>query len=513
MRLAPVQRVAKPVAVTASVPAPVGGWNARDSIANMPPEDAVSLVNLFPSTSDVMLMKGWDGGYATGLPNQTESLLVYNGGGTSEMYAVSGGSFYDVSSPGAVGAPVVTGQSNSRWQSANISTSGGNFMMSVNGVDDSLLYDGASFAAATFTGVAVDEVSNVTLFKNRLWFIERQSLNAWYLPVDSIAGLAVKFPLGGIARKGGYLVSFIGWTIDAGEGVDDYFAFITSQGEVIVYKGGDPSTATDWFLQGVWTMGAPIGAERCVHKYGGDVMYLCVDGLVPMSQALLSSRTQQRVAITDKIVTAMNDAILAYGANFGWETVFYPKGQMILLNVPVSTGANQEQYVMNTDTKSWGQFIIYPANCFAVFNDDLYFGGNLYVAKAWTGTDNNGANITGNVQQSFNYFGARGQLKLFKMIRPTFSTDGSPAVALTINVDYQDEAPDAAASFSPDTASAWDSALWDVGIWGGGLNVVAEWQTVGNIGYCGALRMQIESKGIEVHWQVTDYIMEKGGIL
>jgi len=34
-------------AVTASLPAPIGGWNARDSLAEMNPLDAVQMVNFF----------------------------------------------------------------------------------------------------------------------------------------------------------------------------------------------------------------------------------------------------------------------------------------------------------------------------------------------------------------------------------------------------------------------------------------------------------------------------------
>ena len=32
-------------AVTASIPSPIGGWNARDSLGAMPPTDAVQMVN------------------------------------------------------------------------------------------------------------------------------------------------------------------------------------------------------------------------------------------------------------------------------------------------------------------------------------------------------------------------------------------------------------------------------------------------------------------------------------
>ena len=46
-------------AFTTSVPAPIGGWNARDSLANMSPTDAVQLVNWFPTPTDVTMRKGY----------------------------------------------------------------------------------------------------------------------------------------------------------------------------------------------------------------------------------------------------------------------------------------------------------------------------------------------------------------------------------------------------------------------------------------------------------------------
>ena len=53
------------VARTKSVPAPVGGWNDRDSLANMPEQDAVILKNLWPLPSKVVLRRGYSN-YSTG---------------------------------------------------------------------------------------------------------------------------------------------------------------------------------------------------------------------------------------------------------------------------------------------------------------------------------------------------------------------------------------------------------------------------------------------------------------
>ncbi|MEI6590348.1 MAG: hypothetical protein WCO38_10445, partial [Verrucomicrobiota bacterium] len=47
-------------ATTTSVPAPIGGWNGRDSLANMQPLDAVQLVNWYPTPTDVTMRKGYD---------------------------------------------------------------------------------------------------------------------------------------------------------------------------------------------------------------------------------------------------------------------------------------------------------------------------------------------------------------------------------------------------------------------------------------------------------------------
>lgn len=44
--------------VVKTLPAPTGGWNARDALSAMPEEDAVALVNFFPQTTDVLLRYG-----------------------------------------------------------------------------------------------------------------------------------------------------------------------------------------------------------------------------------------------------------------------------------------------------------------------------------------------------------------------------------------------------------------------------------------------------------------------
>jgi len=63
-------------ATTTSMAAPIGGWNNRDSLAEMPPLDAVQMVNFFPTPTDVQLRKGWTK-TSTGITGQVQTIMNY----------------------------------------------------------------------------------------------------------------------------------------------------------------------------------------------------------------------------------------------------------------------------------------------------------------------------------------------------------------------------------------------------------------------------------------------------
>jgi len=232
MAVSPRSLVQGNAAQVQSLPAPLGGWNARDSIANMEPTDAVTLINMFPTVSSLTMRGGYTK-HATGLSGKAQTIMVYNSGATSKMFAVtSTGYVYDVTAAGAVGAAVVSGLTNGIWEYVNITTAGGSYLMAVNGVDNALLYDGTTWSTPSITGVTDNDLSNITLFKNRIWFIQKNTLKAWYLPTSSIGGAAQYTDMSSVCRFGGRLVDLDTWTIDAGYGVDDNLAFITSQGEI-----------------------------------------------------------------------------------------------------------------------------------------------------------------------------------------------------------------------------------------------------------------------------------------
>lgn len=513
MKAKPGRRVSS----TTSIPAPVGGWNRRDSVAEMAATDAVLFSNWFPLPSDVMVRKGC-ANWTTGITGTVESLLSYANASASKLFAAAGTAIYDVSSQGAVGAAVVSTLTNAQWYSTNMETSGGQFLYCFNGADKPRLYDGAAWTA--IDGASVPAITGVTtttlvyphIFKRRLWMVQTGTTKAWYLPVDSVGGAASSFDFGPLFPNGGYLQALGSWTLDAGEGVDDLLVAVSSRGDIVVYKGTDPASSTTWSLVGVWQVGSPLG-RRCLVKWGGDLLIICKDGLLPFSKALMSSRVNTKSALTDKIQRAISDDTTNYSAQFGWQCIPFPQENMLVLNVPTSATASK-QYAMNSITSAWsGEWTGWNAVCFALHGDELYFGTAGKTCKAWTGNNDAGTNIVADGLPAFNYFKTPGRLKHFKEVRPIISTDGSPGVLLGCNVDFDTTAPSGVPTFTSTTSGLWDSAMWDAGVWGGDLSIKRNWQTIGGIGYCGAAHLKVATANEECHWISTDYVYEVGGVI
>jgi hypothetical protein len=482
----------------------------------MAPTDAVYLENMFPSVSNVNLRGGF-AKHKTGLPGTVDTLMTYNAGSTIKLFAISTGNIYDVTSAGTAGSALVASLSNSAWEYTNVTTGGGSYLYAANGVDKPLLYNGTTWtpidAASTpaITGVTTTDLESPTLFKNRVWFIQKNTLKAWYLPVASVGGAANVLDLSSVMHLGGKLTAMATWTIDAGYGVDDNLVLISDKGEVAVYRGTDPTSASTWSLIGVWIIGQPI-SRRCVTKYGGDLLILTLDGLIPFASALQSSRLDPNIALSDKIQGAFAAAARTYKDTFGWALLYNPLNNALIVNVPVSTG--QQQFVMNNITKAWCNFTGWNASSWALVGSEPYFGGNTYVARAWTTGDSgymdDGEPIPTKALQAFNYFETRGVIKYFTRARPSIFSNGQPQIVIGINTDFQTVDQTGALSFSPTTAGLWGIGLWDVALWGSDVVITNNQSGVTGLGYSGAISFTSSSKNLQIQWASTDVVYQIG---
>lgn len=486
----------KKLPTSQQLPIPTGGLDAISPLTSMPPDRAIVLDNWFPQLGYIELRRGHDPHSNTGEAMPVESLMVYNApiGSSDKMFAAVNGKIEDVTTGTA--SESLTGLTNDRWQHVNFATSGGNFLMMVNGADGLRRFDGSAWATSTLTGVTAADLIHIAAFKNRIWLVEKESLDAWFLAPDAIQGPAYRFPLGGTMKKGGFLMAIATWSLDGGDGPDDYIAFISSKGEVAVFTGTDPTNATTWQLQGVYEIGAPIG-RRCFFKVGGDVAIICLDGVVPLSKAMVIERgAALTVSITANIQPLLNSDARNYRNLFGWELCSYPLGTRAILNVPQLEGETQIQYVMNTISGAWCRFTGMNANCWALFQEEVYFGGNdgiVYQADV-SGSDN-GEPINADMQNAFTS-GNMPNVKIFCLVRPFIITDGDVSPGIAVNVDYRNDATvDVTPSLIADVAQ-WDEALWDVDIWPIEENLVADWQEVGAVeGTAVSVRLAVAASG------------------
>ena len=95
----PRQRVSQIV----PLPVAVGGWDASSPIAEIPPDRAIELVNMFPKATSVGTRGGWEV-WATGLTADVETVMPWTGPNTSKLFGAAATNVYDVTASGAVGA-------------------------------------------------------------------------------------------------------------------------------------------------------------------------------------------------------------------------------------------------------------------------------------------------------------------------------------------------------------------------------------------------------------------------
>ena len=500
------------VSQSASIPAPVRGWNARDSLANMPEDFAVELENIFPNLTSCDLRSGFASHSTGNGSGAVETLVEYAGPSTRKLISAAGSVIYDSSAAGG-STSIATGKANARWQTTMFGTSGGNFLFMVNGEDAPIYYNGSAFTTPSLAGVTATDIVNVAAHKRRLFFVLNDSLVFGYLPVVSVAGTVATFDIGGLCKKGGYLQAIGSWTRDGGAGPDDLFVAITSEGECIIYSGNDPSSADAWSLAGVFNIGKPIG-RRCLEKSGSDLTVITQDGAISLSAFLpIDQVAASGQAISTNIQNEFLASTRAYSTIFGWQSILYPQGSYSLFNIPLSS-TESVQYVVNSQTGAWCKFTGQNAACWSLYNGDLYFGaqdgGVIY--KADTGTSDNAADIDWKIRPSFSYYGSRGNKKIFSLCRPHFISSGVPSFAIDLNLDFSDINPTNIPTPSETASALWDVSKWDESYWAEEVTSAA-WTTVFGMGECASPTIRGGTKTISISFTAYDMIWQQGGAL
>ncbi len=426
---------------------------------------------------------------------------------TSEVYTCNGTAVI------AGNLVVASGVTSGKWQWVQFGDGTSNWLIMANGVDKPRYYNGTTWTAVdnastpALTGLTTTNIISVMVFKGRLFFLQTQSLSFWYLNAGVAGGALTEFDLSAEATMGGYLMAMAHWSIDGGAGPEDRAVFITSEGEVIVYSGNNPSNSAAWGKVGTYYIGKPLG-RRCVTQYGGDLVILTENGTYPLSAALQAAAIDYKAALSFLIETAFTEQARSTGNTFGWETVVYPAQSAMIVNVPITEGGEHSQYVMNTITKKWCEFDSWNAETFAVLNSELYFASGTSVYKAWTGAIDGTNNIVAYGKQAFSDLDTS-LPKQIMMYRPVLSVNGTLSFLTDIDVDFTDDEIAGTAVYSVNSSGTWGSAIWGQSVWGSGYQITKEWTSPNEwAGVWISGKVKIATNSLSVRWITSDYIFQ-----
>ena len=497
-----------------SISAPTGGLNVRDSLDNMPPEDAIVMDNYIPLDNKVVLRKGYV--EFVKLDEKVSTLVSYKKSGDNHLLAFSHGNMYDVTSAQHVIAYERDFTDNC-WQSCQFR----NRLILVNGTDVPQTFytteNGAVFEALQMTGEGLTSAKliNVCVSKQRLFFVEKGSLNAWYTSgVAEVQGTLNKFDMSSIFRDGGELKAIACWTQDGGQGIDDLTVFITSEGEVAVYSGSNPNNASDWTLKGVYRMSRPIG-YRCTLFYHGDVVLISEDGYIPLSKALpLNQADPSLVSFSDKIRGLILERTRNNKDKFGWQGIIYPRGGYAVFNVPAEQ--KFEQHVINTNTGAWCRFTGIYALCWVEFGGKLYFGSKDGIYLFDEGYSDNKLHICGHVEQAYNNLGSP-NLKRIQLLNPRTKSSTKYALVIYTNMDFSDQEKAYAENVGNNGITKWNQVKWSclanpIGTKWSTLkgSIRSQWIANSAVGFKASIVFKTKTRGNLIEWFDTGVRYENG---
>jgi len=509
-----------PVASGTSSPAPIGGLNTRDPEASMQNIYATKLENFWPQERFISIRGGAQAHSPTLAP--VKQLGSWNGSTGEKLFAFTDDGAYDVTAASAVAPAVSKVFTSGDMILANYSTSGGSYLLGVNGEDAYFHYKDPTWTSvATFNvgngapaeTINTSTLSYVSVHQRALFFLEKDSMNFYYLPIDSISGEVKRFPVGGLFRKGGKLVCMGSWTVDGASGPDDMAVFITSEGQAAVYNGTDPNVAANWNLRGVFDVGIPLGPNP-IFKLGGDLLILTTYGLTSLTKLFKDGWTSAKSTLTDIIFSYFQEVSQNNEASKEWKVVANPKLNLLLVNVPGTASRPQQQLAMNLVTGAWTVFKGWNTSCWELFQGQLYAGIGSSVGKMWTKSDDFGQRIPCYANCAWTYLSPRARTKQVNLIRFLTRVAGELSIAAGIDVDFQPSQAYYPLSFIGLPISRFDDGVWNSATWSQVEKMQTDWLTIpSQEGFCLAPILRVFAGDATFQWSATDVTYTVGGLM
>ncbi|MCP5087447.1 MAG: hypothetical protein GY952_11670 [Rhodobacteraceae bacterium] len=502
-------------------PPPVRGWIRNENLAASGPGGAYVLDNWFPTSKDIRV-RGGSNKYATIGSSEVDSLFTYRTGLVEKFFAADATKVFDISTvadPDVAPSAAVTGQTSGEYGVAQMGTVGGDYLICCNGDDTPLLYDGSSWSTTSITGVTQADLEAPWVFGSRMFFVEKDTMSTWYLAIDAISGAASEFSLDGIFQKGGELMFGDTWSLDSGSGLDDKCVFVSTTGEVAIYEGTDPSSASTWSKVGVYQITTPLGIHAKM-RAGGDLIIATEDGMVPLSEAITKDSAALSLSAVTRQIEPEWKLEYADRASKSWHVLKWASNNMCVVSLPVIDDTTPARcFVVNLETGAWCRYTGWETQCLGLFNEIGHFGtsdGKVYQMEV-TGSDD-GTLYTGTYVGLFDHLESPGQEKIVHSARGVFTVASEIDPKFSISSNYAVSLPTAPNSILDYAAAVWDSAEWDTDVWdySADLETRTKWVSIGRAGFSIAPQLQVTMNVTpkpNVELVAIDLMYEDGGVM
>ena len=492
---------------TVTIPAPTRGLVLNENEAYMQPGAALVMDNWKPTLRGISLRGGcirW-----CELPETTPIIsgFEYASGANHKMFVANATKVYDVSTSTPV--EVASGRTSGNYAASQMANAAGDFLTAVNDTGDApLQFDGTTWTVLDGgeitgpVGTAVEAGLNlvhVCKYRNRYFFIEGNSMNAWYLPLNAIGGVLALIPLSGAAAKGGKLLFATSWSIDAGDGIDDKLVFATTLGELIIFTGGNPADPANWRQEGRYDLSPPLGMNAFL-SIGGDLLVATVDGILPVSGAITKSRSELELASVTRTIRSMWRTEALDKRDQHWTIKKWDAYGGIFVTLPGDPVGKHKLLAVNSATGAWTRFTGWDAMCFVGMRDDMFFGTQTGIVMQMdrTGKDD-GAPYLATLVGGWEMFQSPSQTVTWRQSRVSFSArSGEPFVPqVSACTDYIITLPPPPLiGPDPGLLDLWDEGLWDAAEWDAPMpptNVVRNtgWVSIGQTGFTHAPIIQV----------------------
>jgi hypothetical protein len=516
------------------IPPPVGGLDWISPLATMDIKNAQVLDNFIARPQGAELRGGWQDVLDAPFDGAVVTLMSYSTPRSSlgKLFAAVGKKVWDVTptiDPNNPGVPVEALEvpvTHGYWSWINYSLKTEKYLCAVAQGAGYYTYDETDgWVEREITGVENAEFTSITSWKQRLWFTQANSSEVFYLGIGEVLGGEAKFfDYGPMFKRGGYVQAITSWTMDGGNGPDDYQLIFGSQGDLLIYKGTDPSNADTYALVGDWYLGKFPTGDRFFTPYGGDVLVLSDVGLISV-QALVTgaaSAIGEQNPVIRKIQARVSSR-LSETINHNWEVRLITQLGVLLISAPKTKGGLYEHYCLGLTSKGWSTFSAMPINTGVMHNRVYYMGtANGRVAHAFDVENDgmlvsdpeygSGSTVQGRVTSAFTDFGKSAHLKRFLLARPIFQCSRAPSLKARMKLDYARGARLAATGNVDAEIAMWDNAIWDQAYWSGTGNVFHILIGVVGVGYLGAFELVVTGERGLIYTG-THLTAEIGGML